>query len=432
MASGAAGKNGEGEMNPPELKSFLKRQREKAARSGLPLREIRVIDLGSIVAAPYAATILGDFGAEVIKIEPPDNPDGLRFWGVVEGKHPAYWAVASRNKLPVTLNLKHPEGKNIFSRLVARADVLLENMRPQTLDRLGFPAERLWEIQKPLIIGRISGYGQTGPYASKPGFGTLAEGMSGLAYLNAQPGGPPTNPPLPLADLVAGLHLAIGVLTALQNPRRRAGEGQEIELSLFEPLLSLFGAEMLHYQLTGKMPEPMGNEWLFTAPRNSFQTADGKWVALSASAQAPFERMMDLIGRPDLKTRAGFRNNQERIQRESRQVLNEVIGEWIRRKDLGDVLADCERAGVTIGPIYTPEDLLRDPQVRARESFLPVEEPLSGKTFSLPASPIRLWPERGQTFFPGLPLGAANEYVYEELLGYSAGDLERLKKEGAL
>ena len=160
-------------------------------------------------------------------------------------------------------------------------------MRPKTLDRLGFPSARLWEIKKPLIIGRISGYGQTGPYALKPGFGTLAEGMSGFAYLNAQPGGPPTNPPLPLADLVAGLHLAIGVLTALQNPRRSAGEGQEIDISLYEPLLSLLGSEMLHYQLTGKMPEPMGNEWMFTAPRNSFQTGGRKVGRLVGERASP-------------------------------------------------------------------------------------------------------------------------------------------------
>lgn len=419
-------------MDAEELKGFLREQRKKIEDSELPLRKIRVLDLGSIVAAPYAATILSDFGAEVIKVEPPDNPDGLRFWGVVEGKYPAYWAVASRNKLPVTLNLKHPQGKKIFAQLLERTDVLLENMRPKTLDRLGFPSARLWEIKKPLIIGRISGYGQTGPYAFKPGFGTLAEGMSGFAYLNAQPGGPPTNPPLPLADLVAGLHLAIGVLTALQNPRRSAGEGQEIDVSLYEPLLSLLGSEMLHYQLTGKMPEPMGNEWMFTAPRNSFQTGDGKWVALSASAQAPFERMMDLIGHPELKKKPGYRNNQERIQKESRQVLNQVIREWIGRKTLPEVLAECEKAGVTIGPIYNPEEILRDPQVRERESFGSVREPLSGKIFSFPVSPIRLWPEKGKTCFPGLPLGAANEFVYQGFLGYSAEDLAGLKREGAI
>lgn len=419
-------------MNAERLKDYLKEQREKIARSGLPLRNIRVLDLGSIVAAPYAATILGDFGAEVIKIEPPDNPDGLRFWGVVEGKFPAYWAVAARNKLPVTLNLKHPDGKKIFGKLVERADVLLENMRPRTLDRLGFSSASLWEIKKPLIIGRISGYGQTGPYALKPGFGTLAEGMSGFAHLNAQPGGPPTNPPLPLADLVAGLHLAIGVLTALQNPRRQEGEGQEIDISLYEPLLSLLGSEMLHYRLTGILPEPMGNEWMFTAPRNSFQTREGKWVALSASAQAPFERMMELIGHPELNKQPGFRNNQERIQRESREVLNRVIGEWIGRKTLAEVLAECEKAGVTIGPIYNLEDVLRDPQVRERGSIGSVEEPLSGKVFSFPVSPIRLWPEKGKTQFPGLPLGAANEFVYQELLGCSAKDIARMKKEGSI
>ena len=178
-------------MDGEELKGFLKEQRKKIADSGLPLRNIRVLDLGSIVAAPYAATILSDFGAEVIKVEPPDNPDGLRFWGVVEGKYPAYWAVASRNKLPVTLNLKHPQGKKIFAQLVERADVLLENMRPKTLDRLGFPSARLWEIKKPLIIGRISGYGQTGPLRPQTGFWHLGGRHERVCLFECPAGRPP-------------------------------------------------------------------------------------------------------------------------------------------------------------------------------------------------------------------------------------------------
>ncbi len=418
-------------MGGEGLRGLIQEQRRKITDSRLPLRNIRVIDLGSIVAAPYAATLLSDFGAEVIKIEPPETPDGLRYWGVVEGKFPAYWLVASRNKLPITLNLKHPRGKKILEQLVARADVLLENMRPKTLDRLGFSSTRLWEIKKGLIIGRISGYGQTGPYASKPGFGTLAEGMSGFAYLNSQPGGAPTNPPLPLADLVAGLHLAIGVLTALQNPEKDRN-GQEIDISLYEPLLSLLGSEMLHYQLTGKMPEPMGNEWMFTAPRNSFQTGDGKWVALSASAQAPFERMMDLIGRPDLKSKPGFRNNQERIQKESREILNLAIGEWIRRKTLEEVIGECEKAGVTIGPIYDMKDILQDPHVRERGTLASVMDPLSGKQLTFPGSPIRLRPEEAKTQFPGLPFGGANEFVYQDLLGYSVEEIQKMREEGVI
>jgi len=219
-------------MDSTHLEAFIRKQREKLEKSKLPLKAIRVIDLGAVVAAPYAATLLGDFGAEVIKVEPLNVPDAIRSWAVVEGKYQPFWLMASRNKLPITLNLKPPQGKKIFSQLIERSDVLFENMRPGTLDRLGFPAERLWHINKGLIIGRISGYGQTGPYASKPGFGTLAEAMSGFTYLNAHPGGPPTNPPLALADMVAGVHLALGAMIALREQKRGEKGAQEIDISL--------------------------------------------------------------------------------------------------------------------------------------------------------------------------------------------------------
>jgi crotonobetainyl-CoA:carnitine CoA-transferase CaiB-like acyl-CoA transferase len=267
-------------MDPVKFRNFIREQRKKVESSKMPLKDIRVIDMGAVVAAPYAATLLGDFGAEVIKIEPPGVPDAIRFWAVVEEKYQPVWLVASRNKLPITLNLKHPQGQKVFIQLVERADVLFENMRPGTLDRLGFTAEKLWQANQGLIIGRISGYGQTGPYSSKPGFGTLAEAMSGFTGLNAQPGGPPTNPPLALADMTAGVHLALGTIIALRGQKRREKGGQEIDLSLYEPLLSFFGPEFLRYHLTAKIAAPMGNESNFTAPRNSFQAKDGKWVAL--------------------------------------------------------------------------------------------------------------------------------------------------------
>lgn len=419
-------------MGPEQINTFIRQQREKAEKSSLPLKSIRVIDIGSVVAAPFTATLLGDFGAEVIKVEPPNLPDAIRFWAVVEEKYQPFWLMASRNKLPITINLKHPEGKKILTQLVEKSDVLMENMRPGTLDKLGFPAERLWQINKGLIIGRISGYGQTGPYSAKPGFGTLAEAMSGFTYLNTHPGSPPTNPPMALADMVAGLHLALGVMIALRDQKRGEKGGQEIELSLYEPLFSLLGADFLQYSLTGKISEPMGNESNFTAPRNSFQTREGKWVALSASAQVPFERMMDLVGHAELKTAPGFRNNQERIQKESREVLNRVIGDWIRSKTLKEVVEECARAEVTIGPVYNMQDIANDPHVKERGSIAAVYDPASGKTFSLPEIPIRLLRTPGRIRFPGLPMASANEVVYQDLLGYSPGEIADLKAKGAI
>jgi crotonobetainyl-CoA:carnitine CoA-transferase CaiB-like acyl-CoA transferase len=419
-------------MDSEKMKTFLREKRKQVANSKLPLKDIRVIDLGAVVAAPWAATMLGDFGAEVIKIEPRDVPDAIRFWCVVEGKFQPYWLADSRNKLPITLNLKHPQGQKILRQLVEKSDVLVENMRPGTLDRLGFPSKELWKINKGLVIGRISGYGQTGPYSAKPGFGTLAENFSGFAYLNTHPGQPPTSPPLPLADMVTGLHLALGIMIALRGQKRGVEGGQEIELSLYEPLLGLLAPEYLYYTLSGIIPQPMGNEAIFAAPRNSYQTRDGKWVALSGSAQAPFERMMDLVGHSELKTKPGFRNNNERVQMESRKILNQVIGDWIRTKTQEEVIKECEKAGVTIGPVYNMEEISRDPHVKERGTLREVQEPVSGKTISFPFNPIRLLANPPDIQFPGLPMGAANEYVLQELLGYRPEEVAKIKAEGVI
>ncbi|HSB82381.1 MAG TPA: CoA transferase [Candidatus Methylomirabilis sp.] len=419
-------------MDGTDLRDFIRERRIGLAQSRLPLRDIRIIDLGSVVAGPFGATLLGDYGAEVVKIEPPGVPDALRYWAMIEEGYEPFWLLASRNKLPITLNLKHPQGREILARLVAQSDVLLENMRPGTLDRLGFPAAKLWEINRGLIIGRISGYGQTGPYASKPGFGTLAEAMSGFTYMNAQPGAPPTNPPLALADMIAGTHLALGVMIALRDQTRGERGGQELDLSLYEPLFGFMGGDFLMHALSGIAPRPVGNESNYVAPRNSYRTEDGRWVALSASSQAPFERLMDLVGRPDLKQTPGFRNNQERLQQASRDVLNRIIGDWIKARPLAEVLEACEKAGVTIGPVYSMEDIAHDPHYRSRGSITSIFDPASQREIPFPETPIRLSATPGAIRFPGLPMGAANEVVLEDLLGYSPEEVADFKRTGAI
>ena len=419
-------------MDGGDLTEFIRERRREAAQSNAPLKEVRIIDLGSVVAAPFAATVLGDYGAEVIKVEPPTVPDAIRYWAVIEDRYQPFWLAASRNKLPITLNLKHPDGRKILAELVTRSDVLLENMRPGTLDRLGFSASALWEINRGLIIGRISGYGQTGPYAAKPGFGTLAEAMSGFTHMNAHPGGPPTNPPLALADMIAGVHLALGVTMALRDQKRGERGGQELDLSLYEPLFNFMAADFLTYSLSGVAPQPTGNEAHYTSPRNSYRTRDDKWVALSASSQAPFERLMDLVGRPDLKTAAGFRNNQERLHPESRRLLNRTIGDWIKDRSLVEVLEACEKAGVTIGPVYSMEEVARDPQYIARGSFVPIVDPATGTTIPFPNVPIRFSATPGAVRFPGLPMGAANEVVLQDVLGYTPAEIAAFTASGAI
>jgi crotonobetainyl-CoA:carnitine CoA-transferase CaiB-like acyl-CoA transferase len=256
--------------------------------------------------------------------------------------------------------------------------------------------------------------------------------MSGFTHMNAQPGGPPTNPPLALADMVAGLHLALGLMMALRGQKRGECGGQELDLSLYEPLFNLLAADFLIYALSGIPPMPRGNESHYTAPRNSYQTRDGKWVALSASSQAPFERLMDLVGRPELKEVPGFRDNSQRIQQASRQVLNRVIGEWIKARSLQDVLEACEAAGVTIGPVYDMAEIAHDPHVKARASIVPIPDPASGRDLPFPQVPIRLSATPGKIRFLGLPMGAANEVVLQDLLGYGKDDIAALQSAGAI
>ena len=419
-------------MDTRDLTAFVRAQRLKSAGSGAPLAGIRVIDLGSVVAAPFGATLLADYGAEVIKIEPPSVPDAIRYWGVIEERFQPFWLLASRNKLPITLNLKHPQGRQIFTELVRQADVLLENMRPGKLDRLGFSAAKLWEVNTGLIIGRISGYGQSGPYAGKPGFGTLAEAMSGFTHMNAHPGSPPTNPPLALADMIAGTHLALGVVMALRNQKRGERGGQELDVSLYEPLFGFMAGDFLMYALSGRIPQPAGNESHYVCPRNSYRTRDGKWVVLSASSQAPFERLMDLVGQPELKTIPGYRNNHERLQPESRATLNRIIGDWVKVRPLGEVLESCEKAGVTIGPVLDMADIATDPHVEARGTLVPVFDPTSGRSMPLPQPAIRMTTTPGDVRFPGLPMGAANEVILGDLLGYTQDQIADLKSSGVI
>jgi len=410
------------------LSDFIRQQITYRRESKLPLKDIRVIDLATVVAAPFAATLLGDFGAEVIKIENPALPDAIRAWGVLKGGIQPWWSVVSRNKLPVTLNLRAPEGAKIFTDLLLKSDILVENMRLGVLDRLGFTAERLFELNRGLIIGRITGYGQTGPYAPRPGFGTLAEGFSGYTYLNAERGGVSISPPLPLADMIAGQHLAFAIMVALRDAKRGEYGGQEIDVSLYEPLLGFLGANFLDYWLTGEIPQPWGSQLGFTAPRNNYQTKDGRWVALSASVQAPFERLMDAIGKPELKTDPRFKTNEARTQEDSRAELNRLISDWFSKMNLDEALKTCAELEITAGPIASMRDIAEDRHIRERKTLVDVVDPATDKSLRMPDVPIRLRNTPGEIRFPGLPFGAANEVIYQDLLGYSGEQLEELKK----
>ncbi|MBI4965037.1 MAG: CoA transferase [Desulfomonile tiedjei] len=416
-----------------ELSAFISAQRNEENFTGLPLEGLRVIDMSTIMAAPFAATLLGDYGAEVIKVENPAAPDPIRGWGVAEESGiSAFWSVVGRNKLPITLNLRVDEGRQILLDLVRSADVLIENMRSGAMERLGLGKETLLKENPGLIIGKISGYGLTGPYSNRPGFGTLAEGFSGFTFLNAQPDGPPTNAPMALADLIAGVHLALAVMICLRSQTRGKCGGQVIDISLFEPLFGMLGPDFLSCFLTGECPQPKGSELSYVVPRNNYLTRDGKWVAMSGAAQKPFERLMECVGHPEMNEDPRFRSNSERIKDENRRIINKVISEWVGSLDLEDVLAKCEQMGITIGPIASMQDVGDDLHYRERGSILEMEDPLTGRMLEMPNVPFRLLGSPGRIRFPGLPLGSANDVIYRELLSYSEEKLQAIAACGAI
>jgi crotonobetainyl-CoA:carnitine CoA-transferase CaiB-like acyl-CoA transferase len=415
-----------------EMNQFIRDQRSEAALKGLPLKDIRIIDVASVVAAPYAATLLGDFGADVIKVENPVVPDAPRaFWEVDPGIQP-YWAFLARNKFPVTINLRSEEGKRIFLELIGRSDVLVENMRSGTLEKLGLDMRTLHDHNPGLIIGRLSGYGQTGPYAARPGFGTIAEGFAGFTYLNAPRGGDPLNAPMPLADFLTSLHLAFAIMICLRDQKRGERGGRIIDISLYEPLFSLFGGEFIRYTASGEVPQSLGSEWSYVAPRNIFKTKDGKWVTMTASVQRPFERLMKAVGHPEIIEDPRFRTNKERIKEENRQVINKVIAEWIASKDLEDVLETCAQLDVAIGPINSMADIAKDAHYEARQSWIEIEDSATGSPIKMPNVPFRVPSSQGKIRFPGLPQGSANEVIYKDLLGYTPGQIEKLRETGAI
>ena len=415
-----------------EITDFVRKQRKPENVGDLALKDVRVIDLSTVMAAPFGASLLGDAGAEVIKVENPSAPDAIRSWGRLDNGIEPFWSVIGRNKFPVTINLKDAQGKALLLELVAHSDVMIENLRPGSLEKLGLSPEVLFETNPGLVLCRISGYGQTGPYSSKPGFGTLAEGFSGFSYLNAQPNGVPTNAPLALADYIAGLHVAFAVMVALRFQERNVRGAQVIDISLFEPLFSLLGPDFLSCQLTGIIPEPTGNELTYVAPRNSYKTKDGKWLALSGAAQKPFERLMEVIGHSEMATDPRYSTNEERIKDENRCIINQVIAEWIGSKNRREVIELCNRLGITIGPIFNMEDIAKNEHYQQRGSTVTFEDPVTGLSLQMPNIPYRIHGLPVRIRFPGLPLGSSNEAIYHDLLGHSTDEIKQFADLGAI
>jgi crotonobetainyl-CoA:carnitine CoA-transferase CaiB-like acyl-CoA transferase len=388
------------------------------------LSGIRVLDLGNFMAGPMAAMWLGDFGADVIKVEHPRG-DGFRHWGRTRNGVPLFWKMLSRNKRCVTLNLSTPKGQDLLLELVRKSDVLVENFTPGTMNDWNIGYDRLSKVNPRLIMLSISAYGQTGPYSKRPGFGTLAEALSGYAYITGQPKGPPTLPAFGLADGSAALNGAFGVLLALQH-RNRSGLGQHIDTSLCEPLITALGPQVVEYDQLGVVQGRLGSRLPFSAPRNVYITADGKWLSMSSSSQSVFERTMQAIGRPDLIKDERFLDNRKRG--ENVDALDEIIAAWISERTCDEAMDIFVSHEAAAAPVYSVAEVLTDPHFMAREVAVSVEDQDLGQ-IRMQAPTPRLSKTPGRIKFSGPHLGQHNHEIYVDMLGMTNEAVDELKAE---
>ncbi|KRD35842.1 acyl-CoA transferase [Oerskovia sp. Root918] len=391
------------------------------------LAGLKVVDASTLFAGPMAAMHLGDMGADVIKVEHPTKPDPSRGHGASKDGVNLWWKTLGRNKRAVTVNLSSDGGREVFLALAAEADVVIENFRPGTLERWGLGYDELSARNPRLVLARISGFGQVGPYRSRPGFGTLAEAMSGFAAMTGEPDGPPTLPPFGLADGVASLATAFAVMVALQS-RERSGRGQVVDTAIIEPILAMLGPQITRWDQLRTVQPRTGNRSANNAPRNTYRTRDGQWVAVSTSAQSIAERVMRLVGHPEVIDEPWFAVGAERAQHADE--LDAAVGGWIAERTRDEVVAAFEEAQAAVAPIYDAQDIVGDPQFQALGTLHEIEDPELGPM--LMQGPLfRLSDHDGVIGFTGRHHGADTDEVLGEL-GFDAARVAALREAGAV
>ncbi|MCX4551696.1 CoA transferase [Streptomyces sp. NBC_01387] len=392
-----------------------------------PLEGLRVLDLATLFAGPLAATMLGDFGADVIKVEHPRKPDPSRGHGPSKNGTGLWWKLLGRNKRNITLDLSSPGGREVLLKLAAESDVIIENFRPGTLEKWDLGWAELSAANPRLVLARVTGFGQFGPYSRRPGFGTLAEAMSGFAAMTGEPDGPPTLPPFGLADSIAALSTAYAVMAALSG-RDRTGRGQVVDMAIIEPMLAVLGPQPLWYDQLGYVQPRTGNRSNNNAPRNTYRTRDGKWVAVSTSAQSIAERVMRLVGRPEFIDEPWFSSGAQRARHADE--LDEAVSSWIGRHDRADVVAAFEEAQAAIAPVYEIGDVMEDEQYRALGTITEVPDEELG-TIRMQNVLFRLSETPGAIRWAGRPHGADTDDVLSGL-GLAASDIAGLRASGAV
>ena len=397
-----------------------------------PLAGLKVLDLSIIVAGGTASSLMADFGAEVVKVERPGTGDPLRNWGPFANGVSLWWKVHSRNKKSITLNLGTPEGQDLLKRLVVESDVLIEGFRPGAMEKWGLGPNDLLAVNPKLVMLRYSGFGQTGPYKDRPGFGTIAECMSGYIGMTGFPDTPPNLPPIPLADEIAGVFGAMAGMMALYHrdaSRNPDTKGQVVDVSLFEPLFRLCIPHITMFDMLGINRERVGNDFPDAAPRNLYKTGDDRWLGLSATSQSTFESLAKAMGMPNLIDRPEFKDNAARL--DNREILNDELQGWLGQRDLQETMDQLIPSGGVVGPVYDAPQIMADPHYLAREDIIDIDDPELGKTKMLGVVP-KFSETPGSVQHAGPTVGEHNQHIYSSWLGLPADKLSQLSEEGTI
>lgn len=392
-----------------------------------PLAGMRVIEIGQLLAGPFTGTILGYFGAEVIKIEPPGQGDPIRTWRETRNGTSLWWASLARNKKCITLDLRSEKGRELLREMVCKADVLIENFRPGTMEKWGLAPEDFKSRNPGLIYARISGYGQTGPYAPKAGFASVCEAFGGFRYVNGFPGQPPVRPNLSIGDTLAGIHAAMGVLLAYIG-RQRDGVGQVVDVAIFEAVFNLLEAVIPEYSGAGVIRQPSGSTLTGIVPTNTYRCADDKLIVVGANTNSMFKRLTEVMGQPQMAEDPRFRENAGRFAHQ--EEVDGAVEAWTRTLSAAEALERLDAAGVAAGPIYNAQDMFEDPQYQARGLFQEVT--IDGEPLSIPAIAPMLSRTPGRTDHPGTAIGSHNVSVYADWLGLEGQALEDLREQGVV
>jgi len=394
------------------------------------LQGLKIVECATIIAAPLSGRLMADFGAEVIHVEHPQKGDDLRHFGFTQDGVNPWWKTYARNKKTVTLNISKPRGREILFRLLEDADIFIENFRPGRLEQWNIRYEDLAAINPRLIMVRVSGFGQTGPYSSQPGFGTLIEAMSGFAHLTGQPDGPPTLPHFALADSFAACYATMAAMFAVYHRDViGTGKGQVIDVSLWESLYSMLGPNVLVNELTGEPPRRMGNRTITSAPRNIYHTKDGRWVALAGSTPATAIRLFKAMGKAEMADDPRFATNRARL--DNVEELDAIMQGWIGNQTLDEVTATLREHAVPVGPVFDIADIMANPHAQARDMV--IESPDGdGPPLKMEGVVPKMSDTPGTVRHAGREMGADNAEIFEQRLGLSADELAALKSDGII